>query len=390
MITTLILFLCIILGFISVYIIYNKRVDKSSRFINKFLIFIVLNTTFRNIFHFIYSINPSILPHNILIIADSTLLISTPFFYLYFEDLIFEEKHTKKKLLHFVPSLLILIMAIANLVEKQRHLLTMRIFILICTATVLFYLILGFKLLYQNVWFRKTDIKIVQEQNKLIRNWTLFLYITFATISLLRFYMIVIYYGAIGYNHQIILVPALAWSFIFLKFILTPEIQYGYDFLNKNIVKAATQFIVPKIWDTEKPIQEITLSRDVKLAEKIDAHLKEYVRQMEKAAFHSHLFRNPDLSIDEIASHLKMPASHAIFVFKYHCRETFSDFKKIVRVHDAIKLLENRYLQSNTVEALAAQVGFVTYNTFHVAFKSITGLTTQEYIKRLSSNKMEQ
>ena len=29
-----------------------------------------------------------------------------------------------------------------------------------------------------------------------------------------------------------------------------------------------------------------------------------------------------------------------------------------------------------------AEVGFITYNTFHVAFKNITGLTTQESIKR--------
>jgi AraC-like DNA-binding protein len=89
------------------------------------------------------------------------------------------------------------------------------------------------------------------------------------------------------------------------------------------------------------------------------------------------------LSVDEIAAHLKIPNSHVNFVFKYHCRETFSDFKKIVRVHDAIKLLDNGYLKTNTVESLSAEVGFVTYNTFHVAFKSIMGTTTQEYIKRI-------
>lgn len=388
MINTLILFLCVILGFVTLVSIFNNRSQRHSPFINKYLIFLVLNTSFRYIFHLIHSVNPSILPFKLLLIVDSTLLISTPFFYLYFEDLVFEEKYTKKKLLHFIaPFILIIIIAISNLVAQQTHLFLVRIFILTGIVSVLFYLVLGFILLYKNVWFRKSDIKIVQEQNKLIRNWTLFIYITFSVITLFRFFMIVIYKGTIGYNNDIIWVPALAWTFIFLKFILTPEIQYGYDFLNQNIEKATNQLVLPKLWDTIKPIQEITLSRDLKLAEKINVHLGEYIHQIEEAAFHSHLFRNPDLTIDKMAIHLKIPSSHLGFVFKYHCKETFPDFRKIVRIHDAIKLLENSYLKTNTIESLAAEVGFVTYNTFHVAFKSITGLTTQEYIKKISTGK---
>ena len=384
MLNTLILFLCIILGFISVIIIYNKRVDKASPFINKYLIFLVLNTSIRYVFHFIYSIDSSIIPFNVLQIADSILLMSTPFFYLYFEDLIFEVKYTKQKLLHFIlPVVLIVLIAISNIVDKNQHLFVVRIFIIIGILSVLFYLTLGFILLYKNVWFRKSDIKIVQEQNKLIRNWTLFLYFTFLSIFLFRFFMITIYYGTIDYNQQVIWVPATVWCIIFLKFILTPEIQYGYDFLNQNIEQATFQFVIPQLWDTEKTVQEISLSRDVKLAEKINANIKEYIHQIEEASFHSHIFRNPDLSVDDIAAHIKIPSSHISFLFKYHCNETFSDFKKIVRVHDAIKLLENGYLKTSTVESLSEEVGFITYNTFHVAFKNITGVTTQEFVKRL-------
>ena len=383
MLNTLILFLCIILGIISVVIIYNKRVDKSSPFINKYLIFLILNTSIRYVFHFIYSIDSSIIPYHVLQIADTTLLISTPFFYLYFEDLVFEENYTKKKLLHFIlPIVLILLMAISNIVDKNQHLLVVRIFIIIGILSVLFYLVLGFKLLYENVWFRKSDIKIVQEQNKLIRNWTLFLYFTFLAIFLFRFFMITIYYGTIGYNQHLIWVPAAVWSCIFLKFIITPEIQYGYDFLKQNIVKAANQFVLPQLWDTDKTIQEITLSRDVKLSEKINANLKEYIHKIEEASFHSPIFSNPNLTVDDIATSIQIPSSHISFVFKYHCKETFSDYKKIVRVHDAIKLIENGYLKTNTVESLAGKVGFITYNTFHVAFKNITGMTTNEYLNR--------
>ena len=135
-------------------------------------------------------------------------------------------KYTKRKLLHFIlPVVLIVLIAISNIVDKNQHLFVVRIFIIIGILSVLFYLTLGFILLYKNVWFRKSDIKIVQEQNKLIRNWTLFLYFTFLSIFLFRFFMITIYYGTIGYNQQVIWVPATVWCIIFLKFILTPEIQ---------------------------------------------------------------------------------------------------------------------------------------------------------------------
>jgi len=387
MINTLILFLCVILGLVTLVIIFNKNSQRQSPFINKYLIFLIGNTCFRFTFYFIHSINPSILPYGILLLVDATMLISIPFFYLYFEDLVFEEKYTKKKLLHFILPSFLTIIAFTNLVAQKKSLFVANFFVAIGLLAFLIYFTLAFILLYKNVWFRKSEIKIVQAQNKLIRNWSFFLYFSLFSIILFRLLMILTYYKSIYYNQNEIWIPALIWCFIFLKYILTPEIQYGYDFLNQKIEKATNQLVLPKIWDIEKPIQEITLSRDLKLAEKINVHLREYIHQIEEASFHSHLFRNPDLNIDEMAIHLKIPSSHLGFVFKYHCKETFSDFKKIVRVHDAIKLLENGYLKTNTVESLSAEVGFITYNTFHVAFKSITGSTTQEYIKKISTGK---
>ena len=67
---------------------------------------------------------------------------------------------------------------------------------------------------------------------------------------------------------------------------------------------------------------------------------------------------------------------------KYHCNESFTDYKKIVRIHDATKLLQGGYLDNQKVESLAAVVGFSSYNTFIIAFKNITGLTAQEYARR--------
>ena len=170
---------------------------------------------------------------------------------------------------------------------------------------------------------------------------------------------------------------------VFIKLILSPEILYGYNFLNKTIKKEAKELFLNNVWLIEGNAISIIIGREKILAPKIKLLLIEYLHQIEELSFHSQAFRNPDYGLYEIANALNIPVSHVNFIFKYHCIESFSDFKKIVRIHDAIQLLENGYLNNHKVEALATHVGFASYNTFIIAFKSITGVTTQEYLKRI-------
>jgi AraC-like DNA-binding protein len=126
----------------------------------------------------------------------------------------------------------------------------------------------------------------------------------------------------------------------------------------------------------------ITSEKDKKLEEKIKPLLVEYIHKMEEYSFYSEAFRNPDLGLEDIAVALNIPISHIQFILKFHCYESFIDYKKIVRIHEATKLLEEGYLNNHKVETLSTTVGFSSYNTFSIAFKNITGVTTQEYLKR--------
>jgi AraC-like DNA-binding protein len=112
--------------------------------------------------------------------------------------------------------------------------------------------------------------------------------------------------------------------------------------------------------------------------------LQHYLNKIEDVSFNSHLFINPETSLDDFSTAIKIPSSLLMYVFKYHSSVSFKDHKKIVRIQDAIKLIKSDYLKTNTIEALSMEVGFSSYSPFFSSFKNITGLAPLEYYKSVS------
>ena len=113
--------------------------------------------------------------------------------------------------------------------------------------------------------------------------------------------------------------------------------------------------------------------------------LKEYIRRIEVVSLETKLFRKQGVTLDEFAAELKIPAFHVAYVFRYHSRENFQDFKKIIQINDAIELMKAGYVKQQTIESLALTVGFSSYNPFFLSFKNITGITPQQYSKSMES-----
>jgi AraC-like DNA-binding protein len=288
-----------------------------------------------------------------------------------------------KDLLHFiVPFLVGGAFFISYYAESDKSDLFRKIFFIVSISLYLTYALIGFVMLYKNVWTRKTDIKAIQKQNNLIKKWTFFLYVCFVVMLVTRISTSLISKNPGSFSNDYLWIPSLVWMVLFVTLILTPEILYGYNLLNKTVDEAAVKVVLKNVWITEGTVISMLNERDKKIDEKMKLLLMEYLHQIEELSFHTHTFRNPDLDIDDIAVALKIPNSHIHFIFKYHCNESFTDYKKIVRIHDATKLLEAGYLNEHKVESLSAEVGFSSYSTFIVAFKNITGVTTQEYVKR--------
>jgi AraC-like DNA-binding protein len=379
----IILFVTATLGFLCTALIFGKNKYQEHSLINKYLIIIIASNAARFLFHGIAEAYPELDITKLATVLDVSIMMLMPCFYLYFTNIIYESKFELANLFHFIVPLLLGFLFLTFLYCNPDQ--ANRIKKLFFFTVILFYgiyFIFGFLMLYKHVWRRKTFIKAVQKQNDLIKNWSILLYVSFLLIFLIRITISIMTYKYGGDRDDYLWITALVWIGIFIKIILSPEILYGYNLLNKTIDAAAERLALRNVWNFEGTVLPIAVEKDIKLEEKIKPLLKDYLHQIEEFSFHTQAFRNPDLIIEHIAIAVKIPVSYIHFILKFHCNENFTDYKKIVRIHDAIKLIEKGYLDEHKVELLATKVGFTSYNTFSIAFKNITGLTTQEYVKR--------
>ena len=383
MLSNSILFVTAVLGFLSTALIFGKNKYQKQSLINKYLIIITAITAIRFLLHGISDAYPELNLTQWVMIIDVVFIMLMPCFYLYFTNIIYENKFELGNLLHFiVPFFLGSLFLIFLFSNPEQADWIKKLFVILVIIFYCIYSVFGFKILYSHVWRRKTYIKTIQKQNDLIKKWSLFLYFSFILIFVIRILTAVVIYTNGTSRDYYLWIPALIWSSIFVKIILTPQILYGYNILNKTIDAATERLVLSSVWDLQGKVLPVTSEKDRKLEEKMKPLLLEYLHQMEEYSFRTQAFRDPDLTPDHIAVALKIPISHIHFILKFHCNESFTDYKKIVRIHDATKLLERGYLNDNKVESLASLVGFSSYNTFSIAFKNITGVTTQEYVKR--------
>ncbi len=383
MLSSIILFITAALGFLCTAFIFGEHKNREHSLINKYLIIITAANAVRFLFHGISEAYPEIEISKLVNLMDVSILMLLPCHFLYFQDIVYENKFKMGNLLHFIAPFLLGAIYITNFfVHPDKTVLFKKLFFFLGMLFYLVYAIILFVMLYKYVWTRKTDIKAVQKQNELIKNWSMFLYFSLFVILLIRVITSIVSNEPGSFNNDYFWLVAIVWMGIFVKIMLTPKILYGYNFLNKTIDAFTENVVLSSVWLIEGTVLPITSERDKKIEEKMSSLLIQYIHQIEELSFHSPAFRNPDLTLNDISDALKIPYSHINNVFKYHCNESFTNYKKIVRIHDATKLLQDRYLDNQKVESLATSVGFSSYNTFIAAFKNITGLTAQEYARR--------
>jgi AraC-like DNA-binding protein len=90
------------------------------------------------------------------------------------------------------------------------------------------------------------------------------------------------------------------------------------------------------------------------------------------------------MSISKLASEIGEPISHLVYLFKYHCTVNFTEYKTIHKIDYAKELINEGFLAVNTMETLAYEVGFASYNPFFMAFKKYTNQSPNEYYRNIN------
>lgn len=311
-------------------------------------------------------------------------LIIIPLFYLYFKKLSDTDKRfQKKELLHFIfpVSFFIFILYLNSLKINNERI----IYVLgaIFFLYAVYYTIGCYKLLKRNIWQENNTIKVVKKQNVLNRKWTYFLFfaILFLAVRLIGSLFLEINFGhnIKGFSYQWI--SALIWLIVLFKILSSPEILYGYDMLHKKIDENRNRnLFLNSVWNINPKIQ-INNAQHLQLKEKIAPLILTYMEAIEKISMTDKIFRDPTITMTDLANKLNAPKSHISYLFKYHSTISFSEYKKVIRIQDAITLMEEGYLKENTLDYLSKKVGFPSYNTFFTSFKEISGSSPNEYSK---------
>lgn len=357
---------------------------KSNRIINIYLLVVFLLLSIKFLIHGLIDLKIFTFINHDNISYFPFFSIGIPSLYLYFKNLVNDTKtFNKNELKHFIFPVLL---GFCTLFLDQFYILSFYSSFILYSIFIIFhsfYIFLSFQFLKKNIWQRKAELFNADQQNNLLIKWTTFLFIFSCLISLRLFVSLSLgvmnHRYTYGQNYQWI--SAILLDLIYIKILSSPQILYGYNALYKKIKKHRdSNFILRDLWIIT-PTEPITNSQDLILQEKIEAYITTYLQNIETLVLRYEILRNPLVSLTDIANKLEIPKSHITFVFKYHSKVSFTEFKKIIRIYDALHLIEENYLKSNTLESLATKVGFSSYNPFFITFKDITGTTPQIYYK---------
>ena len=187
MLSSVIFFITAALGFLCTAFIFGEHKNREHSLINKYLIIIIAVNAVRFLFHGISQAYPEIEISKLVTMIDVIVIMLMPCYFLYFQDIVYENKFKMGSLLHFiVPFLLGSVYIIKFFSNSGTTYLLEKLFFSVGILFYLIYATIVFVMLYKYVWTRKTDIKAIQKQNELIKNWSIFLYFSFFVIVLIR------------------------------------------------------------------------------------------------------------------------------------------------------------------------------------------------------------
>lgn len=382
MLENLTYFTSALLGFVTIFLVGNRY--KSNRYTNLYLLTIFFISSMRFL---TYSLHFSLVFINDQKLIDLLIIVClAPLSYLYFKNLIGNTKIIKRE--DFVHLIIPIIYFGINIYIKYFDIVIARkigfVFLILFNSI---YAIACYLILKKNIWKPNKEILLINQQNKIIKKWTKILFAMFLLI-LVRFVVNLLLNNPLYWyinKNNFSWFGALMWIIMYLKILSSPEFLYGNEVFESKIKEFKKHNIIfDNIWIHDATIQVINVQDSI-LKNKMATNIENYIIEIEHLSLNSSLFFSDTFSIVELSNKLNIPKSHVYYLFKYHSRISFSDFKKIIRIQRSILLIDGGYLKTSTFDSLASETGFSSYSSFFKSFKKIIGVAPQEYYLNTNS-----
>ncbi len=308
-------------------------------------------------------------------------IITLPFSYLYFESLFKDRTQIKKKVyLHFLlPIILMVFSAFQNKFKLLAPALFYSIFSSLLISITLFYIIKNSFLFFE---FFKNENSISEKHFNQLNKWVSFIFIIFiiGSIRLIFSLYFDLERGQKGYANISNGFKNSVLLLLCVKLLISPEILFGYPKLKEKLSGFDKDL---KFNDEIWILKEVVTSnlQDAKLSQLVNIKIASYLNEVEKFIINETPFRTPKYSVNNLAKNLSIPSSHLAYIFKYHCKMSFTEYKNHYRIEDALKLINEGFLDSKTFDGLAKKVGYVSYNPFFTSFKKRTNYSPKEYLE---------
>jgi AraC-like DNA-binding protein len=184
-----------------------------------------------------------------------------------------------------------------------------------------------------------------------------------------------------GHFIQFYDVTFFVWVFFGFYIFKNPALLYGEQLLLKNLKKSTPEEIA--VWRSAKlePTEQEDLDVERKVKHKVEAIIFA-IKKFEEELLEEFVALP---SLKELAFKLDYPQSHLKYVFTYYSFCTFGEYQNNLKIKFALKLIKSGYLDTRTIDSLAARCLFANKRTFYRNFKKWVGFTPSEYQSQLSS-----
>ncbi|PKD18800.1 hypothetical protein APR41_17485 [Salegentibacter salinarum] len=137
-----------------------------------------------------------------------------------------------------------------------------------------------------------------------------------------------------------------------------PSILYGYP---QKLTKSSNFISIEQPEDLKFGLEKEEVLAKLKRLKENDCHL------------------DKKFNLTECARKLEMPSHHISYFLKQYYGLSFATYKNTLRTKHAKRLIEEGYLQNNTIDALAEKCGYANRTSFSKSFKSLVEISPSEY-----------